>query len=334
METIYIEDEAAVHPRALRILERFPRAERVPCRRYGEVFNRRAQSFRLQKRRPALILARKFDRFLLETPGGYGLGGARNYYFSHMLNCVYDCRYCFLQGMYQSAFWVVFVNYEDFAARIAETVAAQPGEACWFFSGYDCDSLAFDAVTGFAEHFLPFFETLDGAWLELRTKSTRIRPLLARAPLERAVVAVSLAPDRVARALEHGAPPPARRLEALRRIGLAGWKLGLRFDPLVGYDAFRKDYAALIEAAFEILDPAWIHSVTLGPLRFPKAMYEAIRGLYPEEPLFAGPLAAGNGRVSYPEAMEAEMRDYCASEIRRALPAERIFHAVSEAPVR
>ena len=32
------------------------------------------------------------------VPATYGIGGDENYYFSHMLNCLYDCRYCFLQG--------------------------------------------------------------------------------------------------------------------------------------------------------------------------------------------------------------------------------------------
>ena len=31
-----------------------------------------------------------------------------------MFNCIYDCDYCYLQGMYPSANIVVFVNHEDF----------------------------------------------------------------------------------------------------------------------------------------------------------------------------------------------------------------------------
>ena len=35
-----------------------------------------------------------------------------------MLNCVYDCSYCFLQGMFNSANYLVFVNYEDYFKEI------------------------------------------------------------------------------------------------------------------------------------------------------------------------------------------------------------------------
>ena len=99
IETIYVEEAVRNHPRTQQVLKRFPNAVKIPCERYGEIFNRKAQNFRLQKERPALILAEKFDHFVLEVPEGYGIGGKRNFYFSHMLNCIYDCRYCFLQGM-------------------------------------------------------------------------------------------------------------------------------------------------------------------------------------------------------------------------------------------
>ena len=87
IDIIYLEESMAGHPRSREILARFPEATVVPCERYGEVFNRRAQSFRLQKRRPALVLARKHDGLVLETPSGHGLGGERNFYFSTLLNC-------------------------------------------------------------------------------------------------------------------------------------------------------------------------------------------------------------------------------------------------------
>ncbi|MEZ4273621.1 MAG: hypothetical protein R3C68_19940 [Myxococcota bacterium] len=136
IETIYIEDDIAHHPRTQRVLARFPRATRVPCQRYGEVFNRRSQNFRLQKMRPALILARKFDNFVLEAPSGYGIGGAHNFYFSHMLNCLYDCRYCFLAGHIALANYVLFVNTEDFEPAIeAQLRRCNTDEEVYFFSG-------------------------------------------------------------------------------------------------------------------------------------------------------------------------------------------------------
>ncbi len=125
-QVIYIEEAVADHPRTKSICARFPKATKVYCKHYGEIFNRKAQNFRLQKKQPALILAHKHKNHVLDAPDGYGIGGRRNYYFSHMLNCVYDCRYCFLQGMYRSANYVIFVNYERCGFSPAMTVTASP----------------------------------------------------------------------------------------------------------------------------------------------------------------------------------------------------------------
>ena len=154
IDTIYVENTVARHERAENMIRRFPDAAYVTCDRYQEVFNPKAQNFRLQKKNPALILAKKFGATVLPAPEGYGIGGEHNYYFSHMLNCIYDCRYCFLQGMYRSAHYVVFVNYEHFFDGMAEKLKIHAGEDVWFFSGYDCDSLALEPVTAFVRELL------------------------------------------------------------------------------------------------------------------------------------------------------------------------------------
>ncbi|MCD2449549.1 DNA photolyase [Methylicorpusculum oleiharenae] len=325
IDTIYIEESIANHPRVDEICARFPNARKIGCQRYGEVFNPRAQNFRLQKLKPALILAEKYQRFVLEAPGGYGIGAQKNYYFSHMLNCLYDCRYCFLQGMYQSAHFVLFVNYEDYQQEILRISQSAGNEMTHFFSGYDCDSLALEPVTGFAESFLPVFETLPNAWLELRTKSTQVRTLLERRPHPRCVVAFSLSPDSVAKAIEDKAPSLDRRLIALSKLQTAGWPIGLRFDPLIYYRDFKSDYRQFFERVFSIIELNQLHSVSLGVFRLPEHYFKKMHKLYPEEKLFSGPLISAEGKVSYPADLELDMIDYCRDELLKFIPEEKYF---------
>jgi len=230
--TIYIEEDIRNHPRTIAICKRFPKATQVICDRYTSVFNSNAQNFRLQKQQPSLILARKHKGYVLPTPTGYGIGSERNYYFSHMLNCLYDCRYCFLQGMYRSANYVVFVNYEDYLEEI-ETLASQSDDDSWFFSGYDCDSLAMEPVTGFMDYALNRFAEIPRANIEIRTKSTQIRELINRTPIENCVVAFSFSPENIAASLEHKAPTVEKRILAMNKLQRQGWKIGLRFDPVI-----------------------------------------------------------------------------------------------------
>lgn len=325
IDTLYIEAAIEQHPRVAAIRRRFSGARTIVCERYGEVFNPKAQNFRLQKQRPALILAEKYQKFVLPAPAGYGIGGQRNYYFSHMLNCLYDCRYCFLQGMYQSANYVLFVNYEDFHQQIRQTCQDTPEQDVYFFSGYDCDSLAFEPVTGFAEQFLPVFADLPNAWLELRTKSTQIRSLLNREVVPRCVVAFSLSPDAVADKVEAKAPSVAKRIEAAAKLQQQGWQIGLRFDPLIYQHDYRQQYRALFEQVFAAIDVQALHSVSLGVFRLPEQYFKKIHKLYPDEKLFASPLQTASGMVSYRADLEQAMMADCSAMLLEYIPSAKFF---------
>lgn len=325
IDTLYIESAVARHPRVAAIRRRFPEARVVSCERYGEVFNPRAQNFRLQKQRPALIMAEKYQKFMLPAPAGYGIGGGRNYYFSHMLNCLYDCRYCFLQGMYQSANYVLFVNFEDFQQQIREVCQETPDQDVYFFSGYDCDSLALEPVTGFAENFLPLFEALPNAWLELRTKSTQIRTLLNREVVPRCVAAFSLAPETIADKVEAKAPSVAKRIEAAAKLQQQGWKIGLRFDPLIYQSDYRQRYKELFEQVFSVIDADALHSVSLGVFRLPEQYFKKIHKLYPDEKLFASPLQTEAGMVSYRADLEQAMMADCKDMLLQYIAREKFF---------
>ena len=174
---IYIEEGCASLPRVQRFLDQYPNAEVITCNHYKAVFNpKSSQNFRQQKQKPAYIIAQKQGKRVHTTPESFGIGSHHNFYFSHLLNCPYDCRYCFLQGMYSSANYVWFVNYEDYMQDIA--VIAKQNTDSYFFSGYDGDSLALEKQTGFLNAFIPFFQTLTNATMEVRTKSANVEALL------------------------------------------------------------------------------------------------------------------------------------------------------------
>ena len=324
MDTIYIEEAVATHPRTERLLKRHASARHVSIKRYTDLFNAPGQNFREQKQQPALILAEKKGKRVLPTPPGYGIGGTRNFYFAHMLNCIYDCRYCFLQGMYRSANHVVFVNFEDFFDDMERTTQ-ESTEPSWFFSGYDCDSLALDPITGFVDAMLDRFDDNSNAFIELRTKSTQIRPLLKRDATARVVVAFSLSPEAIVKAEEHGTPSLAQRLDALQRLQAAGWPIGLRFDPVIACDNANELYGEFFDQVFDALDMDAVHSATLGSFRLPAAFHEKLRRLYPDSRLLATAVEKRGGSIAYPEALEARLLDHCRERITHTLGAERLF---------
>ena len=326
VSTVYIESEIASHPRTQKILSRFPKAEKIECERYSQVFNPKAQNFRLQKQNPSLILAKKHNRLVLPTPPGYGVGGDSNYYFSHMLNCVYDCRYCFLQGMYSSAHYVVFVNYEDFADEIVQHATKHKSQSPWFFSGYDCDSLAFEPVTEFMAFCLNVFELIPWAYLEIRTKSTQVQLLLDQQPLDNVVVAFSFTPDDFSKRFEHGVPNVDKRLNVMQRLQQQGWQLGLRFDPMLTYRGYEKSYQRLFENIFSKISADSIHSVSMGGFRMPKDFYKKIKRLYPEEPLYNLAMEDVKGMKCLSLDAEQAMFEYCKKQILSWLPENKLYY--------
>lgn len=306
---IYIEKEIAEDLKVVEIQRRFPNRAIVWIDHYMEVFNRRAQNFRLQKRNPALILAKKHQNYLLKTPPGYGIGTVNNYYFSHLLNCPFDCRYCFLQGMYQSAHFVHFINQKDFFTAVEKL----DSEATTFFTGYDCDSLAFENLTGFAKQWLPWISRLKGTF-EFRTKSLSISPFLNQQPLPNCVVAYTLTPEVIGKKYEHKTPSLEKRLEALEALQKGGWKIGLRFDPMIPEQEHKNFYQTFFRNIFSRLDINLVHSVSLGGFRVPKGIHKKMTSLYPDEPLFA-----------YPEAHPELFLSFCEENILKYFPKERLF---------
>ena len=326
IDQIYIEEAIVEHPRARAIMQRYPDAVVTECERYTEIFNRKAQNFRLQKINPALILAKKFGNHVLPSPAEYAIGGKQNYYFSHMLNCIYDCRYCFLQGMYRSAHYVIFVNYDDFIEAIIKKIKAAGNDSIHFFSGYDCDSLALDPVTDFVKEFLPVFRQYPQALLELRTKSTQIRSLLAAEPMPNCIVAYSFTPEEIAGALEHKAPPVGKRITALRQLQARGWQIGLRFDPLIYQEGAQSQYEALFAQIFEQIDAQMLHSVSIGSFRLPKSFYQSLSRLYPEEVLFASPLdETSKGMITYRKTLRDELWSFCKNALLPYIPEDKFF---------
>jgi spore photoproduct lyase len=308
MQVIYIEKSLINHPRAINIIKRFKRKTVITCNHYGEIFNRKKQSFRQQKENPALIIAEKKGKRVLETPPNFGIGGNRNFYFSHLLNCPFDCRYCFLQGMYQSAHYLLFINYEDFMNEI-KVITEESLEPTYFFSGYDSDSLAYEPITQFIGNFLPFFSKHPKAILELRSKSANVKELLKYNPPQNCIVAYSLNPEVLVKKVEHKTASLEKRLNAIKALADHGYRIGLRFDPLIYDDKFYTLYDDLLQKVKRLNIDNKIHSISTGILRFPEKMHQKIIRNYPNDKLLNQVSHKRDKQVSYSTEKTKEMQE-------------------------
>jgi spore photoproduct lyase len=327
INTVYIEKGIINHPRTKKILSRFKKKiDIIYCDHYGEIFNIKSQNFRIQKKKPSLILAKKEGKKLHNIPKTFSIGGKKNYYFSHMLNCIYDCEYCFLQGKHMSAHYLLFVNYEDFFVEIKKEINKNRLEKTYFFSGYDCDSLAFDGITGFIESFLPIFQKNKNGILELRTKSTQINKILKYKPIDNCIIAFSFTPENISKLIEHKTPSVKKRIVAMKKLANAGWKLGLRFDPIIPACNFAKIYENLFKNIATNIDEKNLHSISFGMMRFPKKMFKKMNKENSNKRILSLTLENRKGIYSYNEKMENKLENIIVSKLKKYMKNTPIYN--------
>ena len=327
IETIYIENQIKDHRRTKEILSKIKKnIDIIYCDHYGEIFNIKSQNFRTQKKKPSLILAKKEGKKLHNIPKTFSIGGKKNYYFSHMLNCIYDCEYCFLQGKHMSAHYLLFVNYEDFFVEIKKEINKNREEKSYFFSGYDCDSLAFDGITGFIESFFPIFQKNKNGILELRTKSTQINKILKYKPIDNCIIAFSFTPENISKLIEHKTPSVKKRIVAMKKLANAGWKLGLRFDPIIPACNFAKIYENLFKNIAANINEKDIHSISFGMMRFPKKMFKRMNKENSNKRILSLSLENRKGIYTYKEKMENKLENIIVSKLRKYMKNTPIYN--------
>ena len=146
--------------------------------------------------------------------------------------------------------------------------------------------------------------------------------------MKNCIVAFSLMPEELAKQLDNKAPSVSRRIAALGRLADAGWPIGLRFDPLIYSRSWEDRYKELICSIINSVSVDAIHSVSYGPLRYPKKMFADIIKLYPDESLFSYPMDVNQRFVSYGREVEKKMSDYLINELSKYISSEKLFQCV------
>ena len=243
-----------------------------------------------------------------------------------MLNCIYDCEYCFLQGKHMSAHYLLFVNYEDFFIEIEKKIKQNCLEKSYFFSGYDCDSLAFDGVTNFVESFLPIFEKNKNGILEIRTKSIQIQKILKHKPIDNCIIAFSFTPENVSKLIEHKVPPVKKRIDTMKKLAENGWKIGLRFDPIIPACNFAKIYENLFKNIASNVPEENIHSISFGMMRFPKKMFKRMNKENSNKRIFSLPFVNRKGIYSYNKKLENKLENIIINKLRKYMKNTPIYN--------
>ena len=308
---IYVEEKAKDHPKTLEILQRFKSAKTIEITHYKDLFNQKSQDFRAQKQTPKLILAIKEAPFLYKgSQYADGFGFENFYYTPTMLNCLYDCDYCYLQGMYQSANIVLFVNRDDFMQATLEHLE-KPTLVC---TSYDTDLLAVEKLIGENRDWIEFAKEHPNLHLELRTKSANFDAIADLEPSKQIVLAWTLSPQEIIQSYESKTPPLHKRVASIKKALDLGWQIRICLDPVIYTDEFEKIYPPFIDEIFKQLDATRIFEVTLGTFRMSSAHLKPIKKMQHTSLAFY-PYEVKENMAVYPKAIEESVLKILRSKV-------------------
>ncbi|MBQ8161348.1 MAG: hypothetical protein IJ083_11470 [Clostridia bacterium] len=323
---VYVERGLLENPEARAILERL-RARNADTQvieidHYKDVFNRLHQSPARQREQPSLILAKKQGTLIYPgAPVCQSFGHTRFFYTSSVMNCPYDCSYCYLKGMYPSGNLTVFVNLPDIFRETERLLEEGPLYLC---VSYDTDLMALEGLIGYTERWIEFTRSHSALTVEIRTKCASTELLRRVQPCERAILAYTLSPDEVAERFEGRAPGLSFRLQAARVAMEQGHPVRLCFDPILLFPGAEAAYVSLWRKVRDTLDTGKLQDVSVGTFRMAKDYLKRMREQSPGEALIQYPFRQAGGYCSYGQEA-GDIVDAFLREVRRDLREEQIF---------
>lgn len=324
---LYVEEAVAESARARRIIGRFPRSTVVMIDDYKNVFGRGRQDFWRQKASPKLILAAKKDNLLYPGNGFLQENAYPNFcYNALVLNCPYDCHYCYLQGMYPGANVVAFVNLEAYFEAVERFIEARPDprEPVRLAISYDTDLLALEGILGYVREWTEWSRGQEAVEVEVRTKSARGRFFREVEASPRIRMAWTLSPASVCERYESGAPPLSARLEALAAAVEAGWRVSLCLDPVLKVPDWERVYGDFLDELAAAVPWAAVERVEVGVFRVGVQAFRRMRKR-PDTDLLQYPFEHASNAVSYKGAVRAEMMELLRTRLARTISPTDIY---------
>lgn len=316
---VYVEKGARAYPLTDKILTGLKGSTVIDIGHYKDVFDRPRQDIGFQKDEPALILAvRTGAKIYKGAPVCQSFGQRNFYYASTVMNCPFNCAYCYLKGMYPSSYTVVFVNLDDYASEVREHLAEGPMYVC---ASYDTDLIALNSLTGLADSWCDLAEENEDLLVELRTKAA---PPELRA-VSNVIYAFTISPEEVASRYESGAPRTSDRIRAAARAIDSGCRVRLCFDPMIKISGWQDHYCRFVEEVAGSIDLTRVTDVSVGTFRISGEYLNSMRRRSPGNEIAWYPYITKDGVAQYTEDDDRKMQEHMCGLLTRYIGREKIF---------
>lgn len=319
---IYVEKAAWAYPRTKRILSRFHNANIIEIDHYKDVFCRKGQNYGLQHQSQNLVLAVKTGTLIYRgAPVCQSFGNTYFYYASCIMNCIYDCEYCYLKGMYPSGNLVAFVNLEDIFTEVEKLLLHHPVYLC---ISYDTDLSALEPVTGYLHEWAGFAKKQKNLTIEIRTKSAN-RHFEDLEPSSGMIYAFTVSPQAVIEAYEHKTASLAQRIFCAANAMERGFLVRLCFDPMIYVKDWEKEYDAMFDAVSSQICMEKLLDVSVGTFRISQDYLKKMRKNEPYSAIAQFPYQNEKGICQYPVYLSEQMERHMVLRLKEKMPEEKIF---------
>ncbi|MDO4421778.1 MAG: radical SAM protein [Eubacteriales bacterium] len=316
---IYVEERALEYPLAQKILDKLPDVNVVRIKHYKDVFDRKRQNAVLQHEHRALIVAvRDGNRIFEGAPVCQSFGNANFYYASSMMNCPFNCEYCYLKGMYPSSHMVVFVNLDDYRTDVEEKLKEGPMYVC---ASYDTDLLAMNGLTGHADFWKELAAVHPDLLVELRTKAA----VEIKDNISNVIYAFTLSPEEVVSRYEKNTAPLKARISAAVSAIENGAKVRLCFDPVIKIPGWKDAYKRLVDTTVASIDFSKLTDVSVGTFRISADYLNKMRKAYPGSEVAWYPYVIKDGVAQYEPVTDRGMQEFVCAALGEHIGKEKIF---------
>lgn len=327
LRQILVEKAAWDYDLTRRVLARFPGMPVSEIQDRGVLCPREQDPVRwLGPAKETLLLAVQKGPFWRPCPGTKDYICCGYQVLQVGLNCPFDCTYCILQSYLNLPAVTLFVNVPDLLAELRTAWDREPERVWRLGTGEFGDSLALDEASGLNAELLPHFAKQRRAFLEIKSKASRVEHLLPLGPNPQVIFAWSLNPPEVVREVEKGTASLRARLKAAQKAQAAGFRLAFHFDPIICFPGWETAYARTVEFLGEAVPAAAVVWVSLGGLRFPPKLRDLIFRRFPSSRLAAEEMVrAPDGKLRYFKSLRVEMYGRLKEWLEEALPGVQLY---------
>ncbi len=247
--------------------------------------------------------------------------------------CIAMCLYCYLVCNYNKcAYLRLFVNREEMLDKIIK-VSEKAEKELTFEIGSNSDLILENTITNNLNWTIENFSKTNKGYLTFPTKFSMIDSICNIKHNGRIIVRMSVNPEKIIKDIEIGTSRLKDRVEAINKLKIAGYKIGILIAPVIMVDNWKKEYEDLIiyleenlsdevkkEVFFEIIfmTYSYVHR-KINEEAFPNSI-----NLYNQE-LMTG---RGKGKYMYKSFVRETGEKFFREKLNKYFPHNKILYIV------